>query len=39
MTDKIRVLYLTIRYWLEGDKWATANALAIAIVYGWKGYE
>jgi len=36
MTDTIRILYLTIKYWLQGDDWKFALEYATSIVKGFK---
>jgi predicted AlkP superfamily phosphohydrolase/phosphomutase len=34
--EKFEVLKLTIKYWLNGDKWDFAMEYSIALVKGWK---
>jgi len=36
MQKKIRILLLTIKYYLQGDTWQFANEYAKALVQGFK---
>ena len=36
MLDEIRVLILTLKYWLNGDTWQEAKAFAEFIVNRWE---
>lgn len=34
--NKIRIYYLALKYWIQGDEWRFAVEYAKAIVKGWK---
>lgn len=35
LTDRIQVLYLSIKYLISGSSWERSKQLAEDIVYGW----
>lgn len=39
MQKKIDYYLLSIKYWLQGDEWAEAQAFAERLVYGFKEDE
>lgn len=36
MLDDIRILFLTIKYWMQGDEWDFAKEYAESLVRGFK---
>ncbi len=33
---KIRIYYLAVKYWMQGDDWKKAVEYAKSLVLGWK---
>ena len=36
MLDKIRVFFLALKYWMQGDDWDEAKEFAKVIVTRWR---
>ncbi len=36
LNDRIRIIYLSIKYWAQGDNWDKAKEYAESLVIPWK---
>ena len=37
--ENLRIFWLAVKYWLQGDEWTFAVEYATSLVKGWKTVE